>query len=37
VRFGLDIAQHQLTWNEILTRAKLAEGPPPSNATVIRS
>jgi F420-dependent oxidoreductase-like protein len=25
VRFGLDIAQHQLTWNEILTRAKLAE------------
>jgi F420-dependent oxidoreductase-like protein len=25
VRFGLDIAQHQLTWNEILTRARLAE------------
>jgi F420-dependent oxidoreductase-like protein len=25
VRFGLDIAQHQLTWNEIVTRARLAE------------
>jgi F420-dependent oxidoreductase-like protein len=25
VRFGLDIAQHQLTWDEILTRARLAE------------
>ena len=25
MRFGLDIAQHQLTWDEILTRARLAE------------
>jgi F420-dependent oxidoreductase-like protein len=25
VRFGLDISQHQLTWDEILTRATLAE------------
>jgi F420-dependent oxidoreductase-like protein len=25
VRFGLDIAQHQLTWDEILSRARLAE------------
>jgi F420-dependent oxidoreductase-like protein len=25
MRFGLDIAQHQLTWDEIVTRAKLAE------------
>jgi F420-dependent oxidoreductase-like protein len=25
VRFGLDVAQHQLTWEEILSRAKLAE------------
>jgi alkanesulfonate monooxygenase SsuD/methylene tetrahydromethanopterin reductase-like flavin-dependent oxidoreductase (luciferase family) len=25
VRFGLDIAQHQLTWDEILDRARLAE------------
>jgi alkanesulfonate monooxygenase SsuD/methylene tetrahydromethanopterin reductase-like flavin-dependent oxidoreductase (luciferase family) len=26
VRFGLDIAQHQLTWDEILGRARYAEG-----------
>jgi F420-dependent oxidoreductase-like protein len=25
MRFGLDIAQHQLTWDEIVARAKLAE------------
>lgn len=25
MRFGLDIAQHQLTWDEILARAQLAE------------
>jgi F420-dependent oxidoreductase-like protein len=25
MRFGLDISQHQLTWNEILSRAHLAE------------
>jgi F420-dependent oxidoreductase-like protein len=25
VRFGLDIAQHQLTWDEIVSRARLAE------------
>jgi len=25
VRFGLDIAQHQLTWDEIVARARLAE------------
>jgi F420-dependent oxidoreductase-like protein len=25
VRFGLDVAQHQLTWEEILSRTKLAE------------
>jgi F420-dependent oxidoreductase-like protein len=25
MRFGLDIAQHQLTWDEIVLRAKLAE------------
>jgi F420-dependent oxidoreductase-like protein len=25
VRFGLDVSQHQLTWEEILTRARLAE------------
>ena len=25
MQFGLDIAQHQLTWDEILTRARLAE------------
>lgn len=25
MRFGLDVAQHQLTWNEILERVRLAE------------
>jgi F420-dependent oxidoreductase-like protein len=25
VRFGLDISQHQLTWDELVTRARLAE------------
>jgi F420-dependent oxidoreductase-like protein len=25
MRFGLDVSQHQLTWDEILSRAKLAE------------
>ncbi len=25
MRFGLDLAQHQLTWDEILSRARLAE------------
>jgi F420-dependent oxidoreductase-like protein len=25
VRFGLDISQHQLTWDEVLVRARLAE------------
>ena len=25
MRFGLDIAQHQLTWDEIVHRARLAE------------
>ena len=25
MRFGLDISQHQLTWDEILSRARLAE------------
>jgi alkanesulfonate monooxygenase SsuD/methylene tetrahydromethanopterin reductase-like flavin-dependent oxidoreductase (luciferase family) len=25
VRFGLDVAQHQLTWHEILSRTRLAE------------
>jgi F420-dependent oxidoreductase-like protein len=26
MRFGLDISQHQLTWDEIVSRARLAEG-----------
>ncbi len=25
MRFGLDINQHQLTWDEIVARARLAE------------
>ena len=25
MRFGLDVTQHQLTWDEIVSRAKLAE------------
>ena len=25
MRFGLDLSQHQLTWDEIVSRARLAE------------
>ena len=25
MRFGLDISQHQLTWDELVARAKLAD------------
>ena len=25
MRFGLDISQHQLTWDELVSRARLAE------------